>query len=123
MAIQARENTGELIGQAHQRRGFFLGDQGGRPIFWPTPYQIKAARRLGIRVLSGSDPLPFPSEVQRPGSFGFLIDETFDPISPAESIKQLIQEPGVNLVSFGRLQTASRFVFNQVGIQLVKAPL
>jgi hypothetical protein len=109
-----------LINRVDDRKIFFLSDQGGRPVFWPTPYQLKAAQRLGIRVLSGSDPLPFPSEVQRPGSFGFLIDETIDPLRPAESIKRLIQEPRVDLVSFGRLQTSSRFILNQAKMQLSK---
>jgi len=50
---------------------FFLGDDGGRPLFWPTPQHLKEAVKRGFRVLQGTDPLPFPWESSRVGTYGF----------------------------------------------------
>ena len=49
----------------------FLGDNGERPKFLPRSSHFKQAEKRGIRVLPGTDPLPFPSECRRAGSFGF----------------------------------------------------
>ena len=53
--------------------GLFLGDNGNRPSFGPRPSHFKQAETKRIRVLPGSDPLPFGSESRRAGSFGFSL--------------------------------------------------
>ena len=102
------------------RNGFYLGDQGGRPLFWPKPSHIRRAEERGIRILSGSDSLPFPEEVQRVGSFGFLMEVDFDLSRPAASIRESLRSPRVELVRFGHLQSPPRFLKNQVRMQMLK---
>jgi len=50
------------------RRPLVLADTSLRPLGWPTPLAFRRARRLGIPVLAGSDPLPVPGEESLVGS-------------------------------------------------------
>jgi len=100
--------------------GFYLGDQGGRPAFWPTPCHLREAQEKGIRILPGSDPLPFPAEATRPGSFGFLMNASIDSSRPAASIKEHLRNPLIGLFPFGRLQGCYQFLCNQLGMQVLK---
>lgn len=46
-----------------------LIDSSLRPVGWPAPALYAAARKQGRAVLAGSDPLPFPGEETRAGSY------------------------------------------------------
>ncbi|MDD1469485.1 hypothetical protein MEO43_30575, partial [Dolichospermum sp. ST_sed5] len=50
----------------------FLGDTGGRSSVLPYPTQFNLAEANGMKILPGSDPLPFPKEAKRPMSYGFI---------------------------------------------------
>lgn len=97
--------------------GFFLGDSSGRPFFWPRPRQFAAAADQGIRVLPGTDPLPFPSEVQRPGRYGFRLENPGDLARPAEAIGAALRRSDVRLTPYGRLEGLGPFVRNQIAMQ------
>lgn len=101
-------------------RDFFLGDEGGRPIFWPEPGHFAEARRLGIRILPGTDPLPFPGETERAGGFGAAFRGALDPARPGDSLLSALRDPATVLTSFGSLESPLRFVRHQVGMQLRK---
>lgn len=95
-------------------KGVFLGDNGGRPWFWPTPALFQLAGEKGISVLPGTDPLPLPHEAMRVGSFGFFLDHPpFDSTSPATSMRDLLMTGQENLYPFGRLQDIKGFFTNQ----------
>ena len=98
----------------------FLGDNGGRPVFWPKPAYFKQAEQQGLKVLPGTDPLPFSSESGRPGSFGFTIQGFIDPARPAQSVKQILLDPNTKLQSYGKREMPLRFFRNQIAMQLVK---
>jgi len=98
----------------------FLGDNSGRPIFWKRPFHFELAEHCGIRILPGSDPLPFRSEQGRPGSFGLAVGTTVDLDHPASILKQVLRDPDVSLQPYGRLESAYRFLLHQVTIQLRK---
>jgi hypothetical protein len=99
---------------------FFLGDEGGRPVFWPTPRHFALAARYGVRVLPGTDPLPFPDEMERAGGFGAALEGRLDPARPGASLLALLRDRGTRLVPFGRLESPLRFVRHQVGMQVRK---
>lgn len=63
-------------------KGIFLGDNGGRPVGWPTPGIFGAA---GI-FLPGSDPLPVPGGWRDVGGYGFYLPDAIDMARPAQSI-------------------------------------
>ena len=107
----------ELIEAARPGGGFFLGDSAGRPGFWASPRHFGAAARRGIKVLPGTDPLPFPGEATRPGSYGFRLEPTGDLSRPAEGIKAALVRPDARLTPFGRLERLGPFVRHQLAMQ------
>ncbi|HVP30223.1 MAG TPA: hypothetical protein VMW35_13800 [Myxococcota bacterium] len=97
----------------------YLGDESGRPALWPTPRHLGDAAARGIRNLPGTDPLPFPHETRRAGSFGFRLRTAFDPKRPAASLKAALRA-GAAPEPFGRLESPLRFLRNQLAMQLRK---
>jgi hypothetical protein len=98
----------------------FLGDESSRPFFWGTPRHFDEARARGLAVLPGTDPLPFPYEGGRAGSFGFSTRMLLDPAHPAASLKAHLRTRDAEVKAFGRLEGPVRFVRNQIGMQLRK---
>lgn len=103
-----------------ESKSFFLGDEGGRPTFWPTPRHFDYAERKGIRNLPGTDPLPFPWEVCRVGTYGFWFKGSIDLAKPFASIKISVQDHQTSSHPFGRLQNPFLFIRNQYGMQKLK---
>jgi hypothetical protein len=81
---------------------FFLGDNGGRPYRSPRPEQFRRAQERGIRVLPGTDPLPWPGEETRIGSYGFWVCGSMDYDRPGESLKLLLNNPKAPPMPYGR---------------------
>jgi hypothetical protein len=109
----------ELVSQADPA-DFFLGDEGGRPVFWPTPRHFAIAARYGVRVLPGTDPLPFPDETHRAGGFGAALRGRLDAARPGASLLALLRNRSTVLTPYGGLETPLRFVRHQIGMQLRK---
>ena len=100
--------------------GLFLGDNGGRPIFWPHPTEFKIAEENKIWILPGSDPLPFQSELRRAGSYGFWVEGSITDREPAGYIKRILLDPMAQLHAYGRHQSPYQFCRNQLRIQIKK---
>jgi hypothetical protein len=99
---------------------FFLGDNSGRPRFWPIPHHFKLAHELDIRILPGSDPLPFKSEYYRAGSFGFFMDGTLTSTNPAIELKNKLENRNEIVSTYGKIESLTRFFRNQLGMQIKK---
>jgi hypothetical protein len=102
---------------------FFLGDSGNRPGFWPRPVQFRRAEEEGLGILSGSDPLPFPGEEKRVGSFGSGLRGAFEALhsdEPALGLKRKLMAPKAPLTTFGEPESSFRFLRNQFKMQLRK---
>ena len=97
----------------NRRSNLFLGDNGGRPLFWFSISQFKLAAERGIKILRGTDPLPMQREVRRPGNFGFMISERLNHERPGFHLKQLLTESLVDLINYGKLENPFRFLRNQ----------
>ena len=104
--------------EAESGRGLYLGDNGGRPFFWRNIPHFRQAHGLGMPVLPGSDPLPFPSEISRVGSFGFRIPGTISNDQPAMDCRELIRNRGTDIRAYGSLDTPLHFLLNQVRVRL-----
>ena len=98
----------------------FLGDEGGRPAFWGYPQHFAHAAQLGVRDLPGTDPLPFPHDVEKVGRMGFRVAIDLDPERPGESLLRALAEVDAPLERFATLEPPLRFVRNQIGMQLRK---
>jgi hypothetical protein len=103
--------------ESPEASGVFLGDNGGRPLVWPTPTLIRRARARGIPVLPGSDALPLKRERYRTGSFGFRVRGLPDPRHPAEHLRSLLNDDPAVFVPYGHLERVGRFIRNQVAMQ------
>lgn len=99
---------------------YFLGDNGGRPAFLPEPAYFSVGKERGIRILPGSDPLPYPSETDRAGSFGFALRVSLDPGRPAHGIRTALSDHATRPESYGHLETSFRFLRNQIAMQMMK---
>ena len=115
-------SRGKVLHQllAGGKKGFFWGDNGGRPGCWPTPDLLRSARKNGIGILSGSDPLPLAAEKNRVGSFGSIIDCDLSADSPGESLKNSLQEDFSGIIPFGGNMTTSSFLQSQLQLRLHK---
>lgn len=98
----------------------FLGDNAARPFFLPYPRHFSLGKEKGIRILPGSDPLPFRSEARRAGSFGFFLHGSIDPGRPGESMKKHLRNPETDPKPYGALEGPVRFAVNQCAMQLRK---
>ncbi len=79
-----RLNPGEVL----------AGDTTLRPIGWREPALMSEARRRGIGVVAGSDPLPFAGEEASMGSYATARDFEMDPEAPASSLRTALKAPG-----------------------------
>ncbi len=96
----------------------FVGDNGGRPVFWPVPAPFVLAAKRGIRLLPGSDPLPLAEEVQRVGSFGGFVPGECTVETPFNDLKTVLTDQNVQITPFGRKQGAVRFFKTQIALRM-----
>jgi len=107
----------ELI-EASNDAILFLGDNGNRPLFWPTPAQFAHARKNGIYLLSGSDPLPLASHCGRVGTSGsMLMEGELSRDLPAKSLLKLLND-GEKLTEFGSRFKPCSFLYDQLCLKL-----
>ena len=99
-------------------RSLWLGDNGGRWAGRPEPPLFDQARRKGLAIVPGSDPLPFSGQAARAGSYGFLVPGPL-PERPAEAVLDAVRAaaPG-DLPVYGRRTGVVTFVRNQIAMQL-----
>ena len=95
----------------------FLGDNSGRPAFMPLPAEFRRAREIGMKILPGTDPLPFRTEFDRAGSFGFYIDGIGDSECTWTELRSMLRRREGDLHQYGSLESPLRFVRNQVAMQ------
>lgn len=100
--------------------GLFLADNSGRPVFWREPIFFRKAKQQGLGILSGSDPFPFRSEIERPGKAGFSIYGVLNPQKPAASLRKLLLHSDSLPQPYGSLETLWRCLRNQFAIQYLK---
>lgn len=115
-----RGGTLRSLLESTDRVSFFLGDNGGRPVFWPRPAMFRLGERHGTRVLPGTDPLPLPQEASRCGSFGIVIRRSVSPQQPRAELKRLLEDRTVELIRYGKLEKTVRFLRNQLQLRLLK---
>lgn len=95
----------------------FVGDNGGRPAFWPTPRPFITAAGRGIRLLPGSDPLPLADEELRVGAYGAMIEGTCSSDLPAENLRTLLGVSGTVITPYGDRPSALSFFKTQLALR------
>lgn len=106
---------------ASQKAGdIFLGDNSGRPSFLPEPSHFVQAKRQGLQILPGSDPLPIPTEYWRPGCAGLTLTERMNSETPAEDLKRLLLNSQTTLMTYHQPDSLFRFAKNFIGLRMMK---
>lgn len=95
----------------------YLGDNGGRSAILPTPPEFALAEDRGMRILPGSDPLPFESEYDRAGSYGFRVGNFPQRDHVWPDLCEMLQRGDGELTPFGSLEKPLRFARNQLAMQ------
>ena len=72
---------------------------------------------MGLPVLSGSDPLAFPADVARVGSYGSVVEGRIDPLRPMESLRLAWSQSRAGFSTFGTRQTIVPFLARQVRLR------
>jgi hypothetical protein len=82
---------GKIVSQLIDQFGpgeLALGDTTMRPYGWGTPVAFRRARKKGMRILHGSDPLPFAGEEIRPASYASVVSLQGD--NPELAMKSIL---------------------------------
>lgn len=98
---------GKVVDQLLRRfspQDFLLGDVSLRPCGWPLPLLMRKAKRLGYKIISGSDPLPFSGEEAQFGRYASRIVSAEAGLSPDDALRGLLAGKA-EAVSFGRRST------------------
>lgn len=95
----------------------YLGDSGGRLQPGIRPRLFRLARETGIRLLPGTDPLPFARHAKLAGSYGFVLPGAPDEHRPAADLLRRIRQAGQPR-TFGRRAGPVRFLRDQTAMQL-----
>lgn len=114
-----RRHVAESLIEKYGDGSLYIGDNSGRPSILPDPSAFGAAKELGMRILPGSDPLPFNSEYDRAGSFGFYVDNVVSRECIWTGLCTLLQQGDGQLHRYGSLESPLRFVRNQVAMQFI----
>lgn len=99
---------------------FFLGDSGGRPELGPEPGLFRRARRGGVAILPGSDPLPFPGQERKVGRRGFFLPGGYDAGDPGRSVAERLRRLSLQPGTYGNGERILPFVALQIGMQARK---
>jgi len=100
----------------HSDGSILLGENGGRPWFWPRESLMSHAESRHIPVLPGSDPLPLTGDELRVGSTGAIMTlEGQDALSVSQLLERLRRG---KWTTFGRRMGAWHFMRNQLGLRL-----
>ena len=110
---------GELMRTARSKP-LFLGDNGGRLALSRRPALLGEGERLGHRVLPGTDPLPFPGQEKKVGSFGIVLTDWDAGDRPLQRFVERLAQERSSPQKFGSLTGVVAFVKLQVGMQLRK---
>lgn len=78
-----------------------IGDTALRPTIWPEPVCMRVARRKGLGVLAGSDPLPFAGDERQAGGYGVRGHLAFDPDKPVSSVRAWLSDPNADMKRIG----------------------
>jgi hypothetical protein len=81
---------------------FLLGDSSLRPRFSPEPKLFSVARKKGIGIISGTDPLPFAGQERLIGTFGFILDSGFNAAHPITSVRAALLKSNPDVRTIGK---------------------
>ena len=113
------EKVLELLGR-EDISGYVLGDNGNRPAAWKKIPQFDIARKRGIPIVAGTDPLFLSGQIKRVGTYGMLVSEESERCFSTSEIRELLQNNN-SMKTYGALQRLHSFVAVQIALRVKKA--
>jgi hypothetical protein len=110
----------ERVMRTPRARPLYLGDNGGRLALSTRPQLLSRGESFGLKVLPGTDPLPFSGQESRVGTFGMLLHEWDPGARPLAQFAWRLGELARSPAQFGRLTGIVPFVRLQIAMQLRK---
>jgi hypothetical protein len=101
-------------------RPLYSGDNGGRLALSTRPRLLRFGERAGLKILPGTDPLPFAGQEARVGAYGMLIPGWESGDRPLERLVARLAELSHSPQEFGGLTGMTSFVKLQIAMQLRK---
>ncbi len=109
-----RGKTIKRIIERYHSPYLFIGDSSARPSFWPIPKLYNIAEKHDVGIIRGSDPLPFMEEINRVGTFGFIIEGNWQEGKPAEYFRNILVAPDKIINNFGYQEKTANFLKRQL---------
>ena len=97
-------SRGRLVGELLRRSrpgDLLLGDTALRPRTGLEPPLMREARRRGLGVIAGTDPLPLPGEERLLGTYAAVFEGAFDQKQPLQSALRLLRSPSAHAGNCG----------------------
>ena len=79
-----------------------LCDTAMRPRGWPAPAAFATARRRGLPVLAGSDPMPWVGDAAAAGRYALCVEHQGECPPDTEALIRCLQDPATTLQPVGR---------------------
>jgi len=76
---------------------FLVGDTSMRPVGWGEPAIMRYAEVKGIKIIAGTDPLPFAGQENLVGSYCTLLEANID-LNKHDGFRRLLHESAVHRV-------------------------
>ena len=105
---------------AARNRPLYGGDNGGRLNLSIRPDLLKFGEQRGHKVLPGTDPLPFPGQEARVGTFGMILPDWTPTHRPLEQLTARLAGLQESPVEFGNLTGLVPFIRLQIAMQMRK---
>jgi hypothetical protein len=95
----------------------FRADSGNRPFFWPLPGFFHSPSVSSRSNFAGSDPLPLANQERRIGTYGFVLQCSFDQANPFTSFREAITQTCSSLQVFGKPARLFAFLSHQLAMR------
>ena len=115
-SLGRRKVLDQFLSRSPSAGRVFLGDNGCRPHQLGTPRNLALASSRGLRVLAGSDPLPFPDHEERAASYGNLLAEEIDWQRPGAWLRARLSSLEQSPRIFGQGRSFGLFLHDQLRI-------
>ncbi len=111
---------GRIVSQLiqHKNYAFTLGDNSARPSLWRYVPQFTQARKKGIRILAGSDPLPIHKQYKKVAIYGSAMTGSLQQQGLADQLREIILNAETDIKNYGHRDGLLRFVFNQLLLRI-----
>lgn len=109
---------GRMVRRAMVRYGrtLPLGDIGGRPWCW-RPLLLEKAKRLGVPIFPGSDPLRVPADRLRSGAFGTILSGPLAEDRPFAWLRERLAQMAPDAPTFGNPLPVWPFLQHQIALR------